>query len=314
MGDQRPIIHPYVALLLGVCFVSSAAVMVKLSSAPAAVVAAYRMFFTILLMTPFMLLFYRAELLKITKKDWLYSSLSGFFLALHFVLWFESLHYTSVASSVVLVTLQPLFTFLGGYFFFQEKIGVRSIVGGALAIMGSVIICWGDFRLGGMAILGNVLALLGATMVSGYWLFGQHVRKRLSLMTYTYVVYGTSTGFIFIYVFSTGQAVYGYSLNDWLIFLALAIFPTLLGHSVFNWALKWVSASLISMTILLEPVGASILAYFVLGEILSVTQWMGGVVIILGIYLFIHQYEQKQQEKPNFGEAQKSTQGESPSC
>jgi drug/metabolite transporter (DMT)-like permease len=297
MNNNKPFINPYAALLIGAFAIASSAIMVKLSHAPAGVIATYRLLFTVLLMTPIMLWSYRQELLTITRRDWMFSALSGFFLAIHFVLWFESLNYTSVASSVVLVTLQPLFTFVGGYYFFKEKLDFKAILGSMLAILGSVIICWGDFRLGGMAMFGNILALLGAMMVSGYWLFGQSVRQRLSLMTYTYVVYGTSTGFLFLYVLLVQQPLFPYPSSEWLLFLGLAIFPTLLGHSVFNWALKWFSATMISMAILFEPIGAAILAYFILGEIVVWTQWLGGAIILAGIYLFIRQYEKNEIEE-----------------
>jgi drug/metabolite transporter (DMT)-like permease len=295
-SQESPRINPYLALLLGAVALSTAAVFVKMATAPSAVVATYRLLFTVLIMTPFILRSYLKEIALINSREWMYALLSGFFLALHFILWFESLNYTSVASSVVLVTLQPLFTFVGAYLFFQERLGIKAILGGVLAVMGSIIICWGDFRLGGMAIWGNLLALLGAVMVSGYWLVGQNVRKRISLMTYTYVVYGSSTLFLLVYVFAMQYPLYPYPSQDWVLFIALAIFPTLLGHSVFNWALKWLSASVISMSILFEPIGASILAYLILGEKLQWTQWLGGSVIILGIALFISQYEKRKEE------------------
>jgi drug/metabolite transporter (DMT)-like permease len=296
MKPETPRVHPYFALVVGVLAISMAAVLVKLASAPASVVAAYRLLCTVLIMTPVMLIYYRQELKLIGTREWKYTLLSGLFLALHFILWFESLNYTSVASSVVLVTLQPLFTFVGGYIFYQERLGAKAIFGGALAVAGSFIIFWGDFRIGGVALFGNMLALLGAVMVSGYWLVGQNVRKRLSLMTYTYVVYGSSSLFLLIYVLTLQYPLYPYPMEDWIIFISLAIFPTLLGHSVFNWALKWLSASVISMSILFEPIGAAILAYFILGETLQLSQWLGGSVILLGIYLFIRQYEKTPRE------------------
>jgi len=297
MENNKPFIHPYIALIIGVITISASAIMIKVTEAPSGVVATYRMLFTVLLMTPLIMASYRHELKKITKQDWIYSIVSGFFLALHFVTWFESLNYTSVASSVVLVTLQPLFTFVGGYFFFQERVNWKGVFGSILAIVGSTIICWGDLRIGGMAIWGNILALLGAAFVSGYWLFGQSIRQRLSLMTYTYVVYGASTVFLLLYVFMAQEALFPYPTKEWILFISLAIFPTLLGHSIFNWALKWFSASMISMAILLEPIGAAILAYFILGEVVTWTQGLGGFIILLGIGIFVRQYEKNEQKQ-----------------
>ncbi|MDQ0337968.1 drug/metabolite transporter (DMT)-like permease [Caldalkalibacillus uzonensis] len=286
MDQQRPVFPPYFGLIVGAVFVSTAAVLVKLSSAPAEVVAFYRLFLAVVLMTPFVFPYFK-ELKRLERRQWVYLLVSGLFLALHFVLWFESLNYTSVASSVVLVTLQPLFTFAGAYVLFRERMTIKALAAGILAIGGSVLIFWGDFRFGGEAIVGNALALLAAAMVSGYWLCGQHLRQCLSIMAYTYVVYGAAALFILAYVMAQNSPFLDYPAGDWWLFLALALFPTLLGHSIFNWAVKWVGASVISVTVLFEPIGASILAYLILGETLSVTQIGGGMMILSGIYLFL---------------------------
>lgn len=164
---HSPKIHPYLALAIGAVALSTAAVLVKMTAAPAAVVAFYRMFFSFLIMTPMIVLFYRSEWRVLDRRDWLFCTLSGLFLGMHFILWFESLQYTSVASSVVLVTLQPLFTFVGGYLFFKENVGWKALLGGTLAICGAIVICWGDVQIGGMALFGNALALAGAVMGFG---------------------------------------------------------------------------------------------------------------------------------------------------
>jgi len=227
------------------------------------------------------------ELKVITKRDWIFSIVAGIFLAFHFILWFESLNYTSVASSTVLVTLQPLFAFIGTYIFFKEKLSPKSITSGAIAIIGSIIISWGDFRISGMALFGDILALVACALVTAYLLFGQDVRKRLSLITYTFIVYGVSTIVLFFYVLLTGDSFTGYSEMDWLWFLLLAIIPTLLGHSLFNWAIKYISTNVISMSILFEPIGAAILAYFVLQEYITWTQFTGGMLVMLSVAYFL---------------------------
>ncbi|MDY0395369.1 DMT family transporter [Virgibacillus halophilus] len=149
---RHPPFNPYAAVVIGVIAVSTSAVLVKLADqAPAAIIANYRLLFAVLLMAPIILLKYRNELKSISKRDWIMSSISGVFLAFHFILWFESLHYTSVASSVVLVSLQPIFAFLGTYLFFKEHFSYGAIISMIIALFGSVIISWGDFRLSGMA-------------------------------------------------------------------------------------------------------------------------------------------------------------------
>lgn len=280
-------INPYLILAVGVISVSTSAIFVKVSSASAGVIAFYRLLFTVLLMLPIFIVKYVEELKLISKKDWFFSILSGVFLAFHFILWFESLNYTSVASSTVLVTLQPLFAFVGTYIFFKESFSFMAILSGLIAIAGSIIISWGDFRISGAALFGDLLALVACALITAYLLVGQEVRKRLSLMTYTFVVYSISTLVLFFYVIFSVEKLYPYPPIDWVYFLLLAIIPTILGHTLFNWSLEWLSTSTISMAILFEPVGAIILAYFILGEKLIFTQVIGGIVVIGGLALFL---------------------------
>ncbi len=284
---NEPTLNPYLALVIGVLSVSTSAIFVKFSSADPGVIAFYRLFFSVLLMLPFFLAKYTHELKHITKKDWLSTIVAGVFLAFHFILWFESLQYTSVASSTVLVTLQPLFAFLGTFLFFKETFRLKAIVSGLIAIAGSFLISWGDFHLSGTALFGDVLALMACALVTGYLLFGQDVRKRVSLMTYTFLVYSISSITLLLYVFIKGEAMAGFSADNWIYFLLLALVPNLLGHTIFNWVIKWISTSTISMGILFEPVGASILAFFFLGEKLVWTQVTGGIVVILGVSFFL---------------------------
>lgn len=286
---ERPSFPPYLALLIGVIAVSTSAIFVKLASAPPAVIATYRLLFSVLLTIPF-LLFTKGvfpEIRRLRLKQWGLGLLSGAFLASHFVLWFESLRFTSVASSTVLVTLQPLFAFVGGYFFFQERINGIGLSGGFLAIAGSFVIGWGDFRVGGEALFGDILALLGAMTVTAYWLIGQYVRRDVSMLSYTLLVYSTSSLFLLLYDLVMGYPLHGYPLHDWGWFFCLALIPTLLGHTIFNWVIKWLNTSTISMSILGEPVGTSILAYFILGEKVTLPQYLGGAIILFGIFLFI---------------------------
>lgn len=288
---SKPPINPYIPIIIGVISVSLSAILVKLSNADSGVIAFYRMLLSVLIMSPWFFWKYFTELKLLSRKEWIFSSIAGVFLAFHFILWFESLNYTSVASSTVLVTLQPIFAFVGTYFFFKEKISVKSLLAGAIAILGSVLIAWGDFRISGQALFGDILALIACALVTGYFLFGQEVRKRLSLVTYTMVVYSVSVVTLFFYVLLKGESFGPYPTNDWIVFLLLAIIPNLLGHNLFNWAIKWVSTNVISISILFEPIGAAILAFFIFDEYLSVTQLFGGLIVIAGITLFVADFK-----------------------
>ncbi|MRX74093.1 EamA family transporter [Bacillus lacus] len=286
MGRPEGKLYPYIALCIGVLAVSTSAIFVVLSSSPAPVTAFYRLFFSVLLLLPYFLKHSLPELRTFSRRDWLYSAVAGVFLAFHFVLWFQSLQYTSVASSVVLVTLQPLFAFAGTYLFFKEVVSWKEAACAGFAIIGSVIISWGDFTVSGLALWGDFLALAACAMITAYLLFGQEVRKRHSLTAYTFIVYSFCAMTILLYCLFTNIPLVPVSAGDWKWFLLLALIPTLLGHSLFNWALEWISTNTVSVFILFEPVGAIILAYYLFGETLSIAQTAGSLLIISGILFF----------------------------
>lgn len=288
---EKPAVHPYIPIIIGVVSVALSAIFVKMTAADSGVTAFYRMLFSVLIMSPLFLMKYTHEIKKLTRRDWVFTAIAGVFLAFHFILWFESLNYTSVASSTVLVTMQPLFAFAGTYFFFKERLSFKTLVSGGIAILGSVLIGYGDFKVSGDALYGDILAIIACALITAYLLFGQDVRKRLSLVTYTFVVYNVSTITLFFYIIFKGESFGPYPATEWMWFLLLAIIPNLLGHTLFNWALKWVSTNVISIAILFEPVGAAVLAYFILGELLTASQIIGGSVVLAGIILFITDYE-----------------------
>lgn len=294
---ETPRMNPYVALLAGVISISSAAILVRLSSAPSGVIAFYRMFISVLVLLPIFLRKHRFELKLITRKDWWFTMISGILLAFHFIFWLESLKFTSVASSTVLVTLQPLFSFAGTYIFFHEKLSGKAILSGVLAVIGSVMISCGDFRISGSALLGDFLALISCALITSYLLLGQNVRKRLSLVTYTFVLYSISTLILLIYALFAGQPLFPYPSQDWAYFILLALIPNLLGQTLFNWLLKWLSTSVITVATLFEPVGATILAYLFLGEKTVWTQNVGGLIVIAGISLFALNINERRQLK-----------------
>jgi drug/metabolite transporter (DMT)-like permease len=279
----------YLLLFIGVFALSASAIFVKLSSAPAPIIATYRMVFSTLLLLPVLFLRKGAfkEIQTLTRKQWLLGILAGAFLAVHYVLWFESLRFTSVASSTVFVTLQPLFAFIGGYFFFGEKLKGFAFIGGILAIVGSFIIGWSDFKIGGAALFGDILALLGAVTITVYFFIGQHLRKVLSLIPYALIAYSTSALFLLVYSLALRYSLTGYPLSDWMWFFGLAFISTILGQTIFNWLIKWLNTSTISMSILGEPVGTCILAYFIFGDVVTTQQLIGSGIILLGIFLFL---------------------------
>ncbi len=190
--NNRPIVNPYLAVLVGVFVVSFSALFVRLSSAPPLIIATYRLLFTFLLLAPYSLIRYGADLAALSRRQKLLAAASGICLALHLATWFTSLRYTSVASSVVLVTTQPLFVVLGSWIFFRERVSRLALFGGALALCGSFIIGASDFQMDPRAFLGDLLALAAAIFVSGYLLLGRRLRGSMSLPAYTFFTYGSS--------------------------------------------------------------------------------------------------------------------------
>lgn len=281
----------YISLFLAVFALSTSAIFVKLADAPPAITAFYRLFFAMLVLLPFLVAQkgLRQELVNLSKKQWGLGILSGLFLSFHYVLWFESLNYTSVASSTVIVTLQPLFSLVGSYFLFKERFSKGAIVGCLVAIVGCFIIGWQDFQISGQALYGDILAFIAAGIITAYFFIGQSVRKDLSLITYSIIGYGSSSIFLAIYALFMQEPFFDYPASTWWSLLGLAVIATIFGQTVFNWLLKWLSTTVISMSILGETIGTCILAYFILDEMISVQQGIGIFVILLGLALFLLQ-------------------------
>lgn len=275
-------------VILAVVAASFSSVLTKLAGAPPLAIAFYRLFFALLLLAPLALnAAGRAEFTRIPRKDLALAAVAGVFLSLHFAVWINSLNYTSVASSTVLVTLQPIFVVAGGFFFLQEKVSRQGLVGVALSLAGSVLIGIHDFRVGGEALYGDLLAFSGAFFVAVYVLIGRSLRGRFSLFPYVFLVYGTAAVFLLLLNLATATPLYPYPRQAWLWFFLLALIPTIFGHTVQNWALRYVKAAVVSVSILGEPVGATILAFFIFQETPGLLQLIGGATIILGLYTFI---------------------------
>lgn len=282
----KPWINPYLAILVGVFAVSFSSIFVRLATAPPLIIAAYRLIFTFCILAPFSLSGNARALRSMTRRQVGLAAASGVFLALHFVTWFTSLKYTSIASSVVLVTTQPLFVVLGSFIFFKERVPRAALFGGLLAMVGSLVIGATDFQLGERAFIGDLYALFAAVMVSGYLLLGRRLRGDVDIAGYTFVTYGASAATLAVAALVGQLPFYPYPGRDWLLFVALALVCTVMGHTVFNWVLRYVQASVVSVSILGEPLGAIVWAAVFLGENPTLRQGVGGGLIFAGLYLF----------------------------
>jgi drug/metabolite transporter (DMT)-like permease len=274
-------------MLIGIVAISFSAIFIKWSAAPASIQGMYRLLFTSLLMLPFARP-YSGAVVALRKKDWLMLVLSGAMLALHFLLWMGSLKYTSVASSTMIMALEPVFIMLGVYVLYKEKTAMSAILGLSIAIGGVVFIGWGDIGISADNLKGDLLSVGGTVAVAVHMLIGQKLVVRMPSYLYSLIVFISAAGVFAIYNLFMGISFFNYPANEWGIFILLAVVPTVFGHILFNWLLQYVSATTVSMNILGEPVGASILAFLLLGEQLTALQWAGGLLVMfgLGVYLF----------------------------
>ena len=290
---KRPPFPPVLALVSGIFAVSTGAIFVRLASeAPPLVVAAYRVGLASLLLAPIAWWRARHELRRLSARDYVLAVLAGFFLALHFATWVSSLYYTSVASSVVLVNTNPLWVGLLAPFVSKDRITRLMALGIGVSVVGGVIIGMGDLAISGQALFGDFLAILGSICAAFYILLGRNVRRQVSLLAYVMVCYGSAAIILWVIVLVTGQPITGYSPFTYTMFLGMALVPQIIGHSSYNWALEWVSASMVAVGLLGEPIGSTILAYILFGERLTWAKVVGGAFILTGIYLAVRGEEQ----------------------
>jgi drug/metabolite transporter (DMT)-like permease len=275
----------YLILLLGIAASSSAAVLIKLCQAPPLAVAAWRMTFAAAILIPWALARHRTETLQLVRSRNLPLLASGVVLAVHFATWISSLSHTSVASSALLVTTNPIFVGLGAWLLLKEHMSRQLITGTAIALVGTFWISYSDLVSGDHALFGDFLAVAGAVAMSGHLLIGRQLRQRVSLTPYITVVYTTAAIVLLLATLGAGHSLTGYSSRDFSLFFALALGPQLLGHTSFNFALKRISPGVLALLLLAEPIGSSLLAYVILHEVPPSSTWVGGSIILLGVVI-----------------------------
>jgi len=287
------------ALGAGIVAISFGAIFTRLAGSPAPMVAALRMMLSSLMLAPFALGSARArrELARLSRRDLALIGLSGVFLALHFILWISSLSFTGVTASVVFVTTNPLWVALFTFFFLKEKISRVFWFGLALAVAGGAIIGGADAAGGGLRWQGDLLAIGGAVAIAGYFCVGSRLRRRLSLLAYIFPVYSFAAVVLCAGALVSKVPLTGYGWESYAYCFLMAIICQILGHSVFNWALRHLAATVVAIAVLGEPVGASVLALFVLGEVPRRAEIVGGILILSGIFLVLSFSPQSAQER-----------------
>lgn len=290
IGDTKVRVPPIAALGVALAAISTSAILIRLSDAPSLIKAFYRSLFTTVLLLP-LVPAYRTELAEISRRDGVFAIASGAALAVHFATWFESLEWTSIAASVTLVQTQPIFVAIAAWALLDERLTWKMIVGIVVALAGSVVMSGGGFigpnTVGANPVWGNFLAVSGALMAAGYVLTGRSLRQRISLVPYVVIVYSVATLGLFSFAMGSGLSFTGYPTHEWVLFLAMAIGPGLFGHTLINWALKFVESTVVSVSLLVEPLGSAVLALVVFFEVPSLWTIAGGGVVLSGIFLTV---------------------------
>jgi drug/metabolite transporter (DMT)-like permease len=298
---KHPRFSPMLVLCFGVLGISSGSILVRLAQGqdmPSLVIAAWRLTLASSVLLPLVITRGQDEFRRMSGSSWGLAILSGFMLALHFASWISSLAYTSVASSTVLVTTSPLWVGLMAPFLLKEQLSQPLKVGIALAMLGSVLIGVADvvavvdghlhfsltqFTHQSNPLLGNGLALIGAIAASAYLIIGRRLRLGMSLLSYTAVVYSTAAIFLIIMAVASGYDLFGYSATAYVVMLLMALFPQLIGHSSYNWALGYLSAASVSIAVIAEPIGATVLALLIFQEIPNWITIFGSSLLLVGI-------------------------------
>jgi len=299
-GAARPArapVPPGPVLLVGVAAMSYAGPIVRFSSAPSLVIAAWRLTFSVAFIA--IVLAFRPAAwrgIRLSPRDWLQAGAAGLLLAAHFWSWIASLSLTTVSSSVVLVSTQPIFVALLSTVFLHERATTGQWVGIVIAVTGAAVIGWGDFGRGSTALAGDLLATAGAVFVSGYYVIGRNLRQKLDLWLYIGIVYGVAAGaFLVLGAIHPRAALTGYPARDWLIFAALAAGPMMLGHTGVNYALRYLRAYIANLALLGEPIGATLIAWLLpaINEVPGPQTLVGAVLILGGIALGVSRQAQR---------------------
>ena len=276
---------PYIGVAVAVFSVSFASIFIRWSEAPPVVIAAYRMLFAALMLLPFAYYHREREFGGLDRKTtWILVAI-GLVLAVHFATWITSLGMTSVASSTILVTSHPLLVGLVSILIFKES-GRWTALGVVIGFTGVVFISF--MSQGDGSWDGDLLALIGGVFAGVYIMCGRLMRKKVNLIAYAFVIYLSAAGFLFATALVLNQPIWPYPMQEFVLFLLLAGVSTILGHTVYNWSLRYVTAPFVSASLLGEPIFASILAAVLLAELPSPYLYLGGALILVGVLCVVY--------------------------
>jgi drug/metabolite transporter (DMT)-like permease len=272
-------------LLMGIMAVSFASILIRWADAPALSIAFYRLLLASVVLSITHGRIAAAHLRRTSAKLIGFSGLSGLALAVHFAAWIHSLSLTSVASSVVLVATTPVWVAVGTYFILREPLHPTFIIGLLIAMSGAMFIGVLDTGTGADSLIGNALAVVGALAAAVYMLIGRRVQRELSTWAYVLATYGAAAVTLWLWALMARSPLLGFAWHTYGLFALIALVPQVIGHTSFNWALKHLSAPLVAVTLLGEPVGASALAYFLLDEKVSYSKMIAAVLTLGGVVI-----------------------------
>ncbi len=286
---QTPL-RVYGFLAVGIMAASVAAIFVRYAmdeGMPSTFIAAGRLTLSALILTPLALSSHRPEIAGLTRTDLLLAAASGLILAIHFATWIASLEYTSVLVSVVLVGTSPLWSALFEVFFLHARLSRAVVMGLLVAFAGGVLISLAE---GGSStapmndtVFGAVLSLAGAVTFAIYLVIGRRLRGKLSLVPYIWLVYGFAAIFLLILAVVSGVSFTGYSTNGYLMIVLLALVPQLIGHTSFNYAVKFFTATVVGIATQVEPISSALFAYILFNEVPVPLQILGSAAILVGV-------------------------------
>ncbi|MDR1510966.1 MAG: DMT family transporter [Synergistaceae bacterium] len=274
-----------VVFAIGVTCISSGSIFVRVADAPAIVKSAYRVGISALVFASVSLVFYRREYACMTKKDFALSALSGVFLALHFATWIASLDYTSVASSVMLVGTIPIWVAIFNVVLGITRPSRMMWFCVCLSVAGACIVGYGDISLDGNVLFGDVLAVAGAIAAAAYIMCGKEARKKLGMVSYVTLCYGSAAIVIWCAVLALGYPITGYDAATWRAFFGLALLSQVMGHTSYNWALGHFSSAFVGIMLLGEPLGSAVLAYYLFNEVPAPIKFVGFALLLASIVL-----------------------------
>ena len=277
----------YAALSIGVLSISFAAIFIRLAEAPPLVIAAYRMSIASIILIPITSIKYASSFKRLPRNDIVLILFSSISIALHFGLWISSLSYTSIASSVVLVTSHPVFVALISYFLWGERLRKLTIIGIVVALTGVMFINYSGFTISSRAIFGDLLALIASLAMGVYLIIGRQLKDSIDITSYLTIIYTSSAAILLVATIVFGHSFIGYSHQTYLMLVLIALIPQLIGHSCLNFAVRSMPVTVVSVAILGEPIGATLLGFIILDEIPTVNEIVGGFLILSGIFTVI---------------------------